>query len=122
MQVHEALRPKQDWMVLEPMVADQSKLILPSTYDATDMSKRKDLQAFTVLAIGPWKEIPVMDKWIAHGIQVNDVVMIEGIGFGVVEYAGKKYAVSRAANVIYDLMDHTNLISVNEIAKKGGLN
>lgn len=93
-------------MLLEP-ITQESTLALPDGFDSTDMSHRKDIMAFEVIDIGPWDKYPV--EWGSdeayHDIKIGDRVMVEGLNFAVVDYNNKKYAVSRARNVIYKLVE-----------------
>ena len=116
------IKPLQDWMVLDVLVEKPSSIMLPDDHNPLKLEARKDLQAFRVLDIGGWETYPIdgTDHLAKHDIHVGDVVMVEGIGFSVVETDGKQYAVSRARNVIYKLEgEMSHLTSINDI-KKGG--
>ena len=102
------LVPTQDWMILEPIINKPSGLALPDNHDPFAMDKRPDVQAFKVLAIGPWEDYPVHDEdgdWVRHDIKIGDVVNLEGLGFAIVKHEGKALAVSRARNVIYKVVE-----------------
>ena len=114
------LEPKQDWMILDPLKKKGSGIIIPDSVDVMSVDKRPELQAFKVLDVGPW------DKDLnghEHGVKKDDVVMIEGLSFAMLEIGDKKYAVSRAGNVIYSLigdMNHLTSINNKEGGKDGG--
>ena len=122
--------PTQDWLILEPMVKRQGSVLLPE--DATDPlspeRRREDLEAFKVVAVGPWVEEdegsehnPKIhdDSYVPQDVEVGDIVMIEGLGFAVFKDGDKRYAVSRARNIIYFVHEADELVGYNE-GKEGG--
>src|SRR3990167_1160151 len=105
----------QDWILLEPLTKRKSGIVTPMSIDTLAIEKRRDLEAFEVLLVGPWLDVYVGNEWRKHGIEKGDIVLIEGINFGTQVMNSKRYALSRAGHVIYKYtIPPDDLVSINQ--------
>jgi hypothetical protein len=88
------LVPTQDWMILKLV-----ERITPVTLLET--VQQDDYAGFEVLAIGPWEAIQDLNGEWKHGINVGDIIVIEGLNAPILEFEGEKCHVARARNVCF---------------------